>query len=119
MNAFENIVQQAVLASDGEIRKKNSIRESVIEKHLNWKVTAAGGATRKFNSVGRPHVPDRIVIWPGETNSARIHFVECKAPGETPREGQLREHKRLRKLGCTVLVLDTKEKVDSYVEKMR
>ncbi|HHD7566826.1 TPA: VRR-NUC domain-containing protein, partial [Escherichia coli] len=49
-------------------------------------------------------VPDRIVLLPG----GRIVFVECKAPGKPPRPDQLREHERLRKLGFTVVVLDSK-----------
>ncbi|EBD6078502.1 VRR-NUC domain-containing protein [Salmonella enterica] len=50
------------------------------------------------------HVPDRIVLLPG----GRIVFVECKAPGKPPRADQLREHERLRALGFTVVVLDSK-----------
>lgn len=97
------------------------MRESVIEKYLHDKVTAAGGTTRKFSSAHRPNNPDRIVIWPEGFIGfvqyiATIDFVECKAPGEKPRPGQVREHKRLRDMGCTVLVLDTKEKIDAYVK---
>lgn len=99
-----------------------------VEAYLKGGVAAAGGATRKFVSPGRPGVPDQIVIWPeygmrnGERTAAydaRIHFVETKAPGKGARAGQLREHKRLRDLGCTVLVLDTKEKIDEYVRLHR
>ncbi|MDI5805976.1 VRR-NUC domain-containing protein, partial [Salmonella enterica subsp. enterica serovar Kentucky] len=32
----------------------------------------------------------------------------CKAPGKPPRADQLREHERLRALGFTVVVLDSK-----------
>ncbi|EES5143852.1 VRR-NUC domain-containing protein, partial [Escherichia coli] len=53
---------------------------------------------------GRRSVPDRIVLLPG----GRIIFVECKSPGKPPRPDQLREHERLRKLGFTVVVLDSK-----------
>lgn len=119
MSMFKDAVEILTTHVESAAKRKNVLRESAVENHLHWKVTAAGGTTRKFNSIGRAHVPDRIVIWAGETNGARVHFVECKAPGKEPREGQLREHARLRKLGCTVLVLDTKEKVDDYVEKMR
>lgn len=97
------------------------MRESKVERHLHKQVTAAGGTTRKFT--GRIHNPDRIVIWPerrvvrGKSVAfdADIHFVETKAPGKTPRPGQVREHNRLRKFGCQVFVLDTIEKVDAYV----
>ena len=102
------------------------MRESIIEKYLHKQVTAAGGTTRKFT--GWKNVPDRIVIWPTihtfekpriVKDAARIHFVETKATGKTARAGQVREHKRLRALGCVVLVLDTKAKVDNYVANNR
>lgn len=79
-------------------------RESLIEKHLVAEVKKAGGVAFKFISPGRRSVPDRIVLLPG----GRIVFVECKAPGKPPRAGQLREHGRLRALGFTVVVLDSK-----------
>ncbi|MGL9751795.1 MAG: VRR-NUC domain-containing protein [Symbiopectobacterium sp.] len=80
------------------------IRESTIEKHLVAEVKKAGGMAYKFVSPGRRSVPDRIVLLPG----GRMVFVECKAPGEKPRPEQLREHERLRALGFTVVVLDSK-----------
>ncbi|CDG20658.1 putative nuclease p44 [Xenorhabdus poinarii G6] len=80
------------------------IREDVIEKHLVNEVKKAGGIAYKFVSPGRRGVPDRIVVLP----NGRVVFVECKAPGEKPRRDQLREHERLRALGQTVVVLDSK-----------
>ncbi|MGS2677688.1 VRR-NUC domain-containing protein [Citrobacter freundii] len=79
-------------------------RESLIEKHLVAEVKKAGGRTYKFVSPGRRSVPDRIVLLPG----GRLIFVECKAPGKSPRADQLREHERLRSLGFIVVVLDSK-----------
>jgi len=95
------------------------VRESVVERHLHLAVVRAGGTTYKWVSPGRANVPDRIVIWPPLYSGARIHMVECKAPGEKARPGQAREHVRLMKLGCTVLIIDTKAKVDTYVARMR
>ncbi|MGG2141727.1 VRR-NUC domain-containing protein [Symbiopectobacterium sp. RP] len=80
------------------------IRESTIEKHLVAEVKKAGGIAYKFVSPGRRSVPDRLVLLPG----GRLVFVECKAPGEKPRADQLREHNRMRALGFTVVVLDSK-----------
>lgn len=91
------------------------MRETTVETHLRTQVVNAGGTTRKFSSATRKNNPDQIVIWPG----AVIHFAELKAPKKTANAGQLREHTRLRKLGCTVVVLDTKAKVDAYVEFWR
>ncbi|EHI8551180.1 VRR-NUC domain-containing protein [Salmonella enterica] len=79
-------------------------RESLIEKHLVAEVKKAGGIAYKFVSPGRRSVPDRLVLLPG----GRLVFVECKAPGKLPRVDQLREHERLRALGFTVVVLDSK-----------
>ena len=69
-------------------------RESIIEKHLVAEVKKAGGVAFK----------DRIVLLPG----GRLVFVECKAPGKPPRADQVREHERLRALGFSVVVLDSK-----------
>ncbi|MDC9623621.1 VRR-NUC domain-containing protein [Xenorhabdus sp. XENO-7] len=80
------------------------IRENVIENHLVKEIKKAGGMAYKFVSPGRRSVPDRICILSG----GRIVFVECKAPGERPRPDQIREHERLRALGCEVVVLDSK-----------
>ncbi|MBD2782507.1 PDDEXK family nuclease [Xenorhabdus szentirmaii] len=80
------------------------IREDVIEKNLVSEIKKVGGIAYKFVSPGRRGVPDRIVVLP----DGRVVFVECKAPGEKPRPDQLREHERLRALGQTVVVLDSK-----------
>lgn len=84
------------------------MRESVIEKHLTDRIKDLGGLAPKFKSPQRKNVPDRIVLMPG----ASIEFVELKATGEEPNDGQLREHERLRALGFTVLVIDSKEEID-------
>jgi hypothetical protein len=88
-------------------------RESLIEKHLVAEVKKAGGVAFKFVSPGRRSVPDRIVLLPG----GRLVFVECKAPGKPPRADQLREHERLRALGFTVVVLDSKNLEGILCEK--
>jgi hypothetical protein len=97
-----------------------------IEAYLKSAVAGAGGTTRKFLPA-RPGNPDQLVIWPRvvftmpptKRLDADIHFVETKAPGKKPRHSQDREHKRLRALGCSVFVLDTKEKIDAYVKANR
>ena len=86
-----------------------------VEAYLKKRVLEAGGSTRKFAS--RINNPDQLVIWPG--GDAFMHFVELKSPGKKPRAGQVREHKRLRDMGCSVFVLDTKPKIDEYVAKYK
>ncbi|MGE4775179.1 VRR-NUC domain-containing protein [Yersinia enterocolitica] len=80
------------------------IREDSIEDNLVKEVKKAGGIAYKFISPGRRSVPDRLVLLPG----GKVIFVECKAPGEKPTAAQLREHEKLRALGFTVRVLDSK-----------
>lgn len=87
------------------------MRESVIESYFCKQVKAAGGLERKFTSPGRRGVTDRLVVFPG----GRVSFVELKATGKKPRADQLREHNRLKKLGCSVLVIDSKEMVDAFI----
>lgn len=117
------------------------MRESRIEQHLVDQVKAAGGMAPKFKSPQRNNVPDRIVLKDGKHAAAAvldgyfpdiytfsefkviaekvlaayISFVELKATGEEPNEGQLREHARLRALGFDVQVIDTKEGVDAFM----
>lgn len=81
------------------------IREATIERALVQKTETRGGIAYKLTVPGRRNPPDRLLIMPGN----RLIFVECKAPGEKPRPGQVREHNRLRALGCEVYVLDSVE----------
>lgn len=88
------------------------VRESEIEAYFVRQVKNRGGAAYKFTAPGRRSVPDRIVFWP----STVIHFVELKAPGKKPTPQQLREHERLKHFGHYVVVLDSKEAVDEWLE---
>nr|WP_208450355.1 VRR-NUC domain-containing protein [Burkholderia anthina] len=89
--------------------------EKTVETYLVATVRCAGGDAYKFSSPARVSVPDRIVIFP----PARIYFVELKRPGGKPSKGQLREHERLRALGCDVRVIDSREAVDAFVREAK
>lgn len=121
------------------------MRESVVEKHLRKQVIAKGGWIRKMVWPGHKGAPDRLVVWPGfrlhapdgphsgrpdvakylsdaraaiaaeMPGSAVIDFIECKAPKGPTADHQIREHNKLRALGCTVLILDSIEAVDRYI----
>lgn len=117
-------------------------RESTVEKHLVDQTKAIGGIAPKFKSPQRKNVPDRIVLKDGVRDgmqtliqhfpvvhteaeleaivrkvlASSISFVELKATGKKPTEGQLREHARLRALGFDVHVLDSKEDVDRFLK---
>lgn len=88
-------------------------RETVIEKFLVAQVeTVLRGQCRKWKT--RIGDPDRIILLGGGT----VLFVELKRPGEKPRPEQLREHERLRALGFSVYVIDTKQGVLGFIEEV-
>lgn len=98
------------------------MRESIIESYLVEQVELYGGLCEKFKSPQRAKVPDRICTWPNQMEYqavADIDFVELKATGETPDDGQLRDHKRRRERGARVYVIDSKTGVDLYVRMAR
>lgn len=92
------------------------VHERDVESYLAGKCRRLGWGRYKFTSPQRRNVPDDIVIVPpaGEPR-AQVIFVECKAPGKRPTAGQLREHERLRALGCRVVVVDSLEAVDAFI----
>ena len=102
------------------------MRESVIEKYLVKQVKAVGGEVRKVQWIGRNSAPDRVVMLPSKRMAQTIDcawcnpqgltvWVELKAPGVEPEPHQLREHKRMRLVGQTVLVIDSLEGVDELL----
>ena len=91
------------------------MRERGIETYLRNSVKAAGGIAYKFVSPGNAGAPDRLVLLPGE----RVVFVELKASGRQPTPLQLRQQRRIRDLGFTVLVIGSKEEVDEFIKGVR
>jgi hypothetical protein len=92
-----------------------AISEWRIESRLKKGVERLGGRCIKFVSPGRRNVVDRLVLMA----EGRIYFVELKAEGEVPNDGQLREHYRLRKMGFKVYVLDSFELVDQFLRMIQ
>lgn len=89
--------------------------ERDVEEYLRKEVEMLGGRAYKFVSPGRRNVPDRLVVFPGGT----MVFAEVKKPGESPSDAQLREHERLRKLGCCVYgCIDSKQAVDRMINEV-
>lgn len=88
------------------------MREKDIESYLRDKVKELGGKAYKWVSPGNAGVPDRLVFLP----NGRIILVELKAPGRKPTQLQLKRHAELKSLGVEVYVIDTKEKVDDFIE---
>ena len=89
------------------------MRESTIEKHLALRVKEAGGLCWKFSSPNLRGVPDRVVI----LTLGRFCWVELKAKGKLPNVLQLRRHAELRERGHQVVVLDSIEAVDAFVDE--
>lgn len=87
------------------------MRETEIEKYLKYKIEQIGGKSFKFVSPGNNGVPDRIVLYRGQ-----IYFVEIKKAGENLSPIQQYRKKQFEKLGFAVDVIDSKEKVDDFIE---
>lgn len=91
------------------------MREKDIEQQLVNKTKARGGIAFKFVSPGRAGVPDRLILLP----TARIGFIEVKAPGEKPRKLQVHMHKMLRGLGFKVYVLDDTNQIGEILDEIQ
>lgn len=81
--------------------------EKIIEAKLREAVKQRGGTALKFLSQFHRGMPDRLVLMPG----GRAFFVELKSTGEKPRLLQQKAHEDLRRLGFSVYVIDSTEKL--------
>lgn len=108
--------------------KKSKGSEKVIEAYLKKQVKTIKiqvnidgekewlcGIAHKFVSPLRRSVPDDICLFP----KGLIVFVECKSFGKKLTEAQMREGNRLRKLGFLVVMVDSKESVDSFIGSIK
>ena len=91
------------------------MEEQKIELYLKKQVDLLGGKAYKFISPGARGMPDRIVIIP----KGQIFFIELKAKGKELRPLQKVICKQLKKLGCDVRTMDSKEKVDKFIREIR
>ena len=87
--------------------------ENEIEHYLVCKSKKKGILCKKFTSPGTIGVPDRILIGYGQ-----VIFAEIKAPGKKPRLAQQIVIDDMRKHGATVVVLDTKQQIDTLIENL-
>ena len=85
--------------------------EKDIEKYLREQVKLIKGRAYKWVSPGNAGVPDRIVLFP----SARIVFVELKAPGKKPTPLQIAQGNKIAAMGQMVVVIDSKPAVDKFI----
>ena len=91
------------------------MRESTVETYLTKQTLLRGGEVRKVVWQGRRGAPDRLVMLPVQTGFVPT-YVELKAPGKVPTVSQVREHMRLRAMGCRVVVIDSISGVDELLE---
>lgn len=88
--------------------------ESSIERKLRNDVKKIGGWCIKIPALHIGGIPDRLCLIP----MGRLVFVELKATGKEPRPLQLHIHKKLRKLGFRVEVIDSKLGVSEFIESL-
>ena len=93
--------------------------EKTIEDYLVARVKFLGGDAPKLDTRGHAGRCDRIVTFPNmydrRGGKGYIFYVELKAPGKSARPLQRHEHRRLRALGLTVVVLDTIEAINDFL----
>lgn len=85
--------------------------ERDVEAYLVARVKALGGEVRKVAWIGRNGAPDRVVMlpdWP-------TFWIELKRPGGKAKPHQVREHARMRAMGQQVLVLDSTDAIDGFL----
>lgn len=90
------------------------MREIRIEQRLVSEVKKRSGLCPKFVSPGIDGMPDRLILLP----KGRMAFAELKAPGRKPRPLQLARHKKLRKLGFAVYVIDGTEQIGGVLDEI-
>lgn len=88
--------------------------EKLIEKTLVALVKQHGGWSLKLLCTFVTGLPDRLVLLPGGV----IFFAELKSTGETPTPRQRLVHRKLRRLGFTVHVIDTLEQLHTIFNKL-
>lgn len=91
------------------------MKEQVIEQKLRVAVAAAGGWALKLSCPGTGGIPDRMLLFP----EARIGFVEVKAPGKKPRQLQIAQMNKLKKLGFPVFVLNDTDQIQKIIEEVK
>ncbi len=87
-------------------------RESVIELTVVGWAEDHGWEARKVRWLGHDGAPDRVLFGHGCTV-----WFEFKAPGQTARPTQVREHRRMAKGGVTVHVVDSIEDGIAILQK--
>lgn len=90
------------------------MNEKLLEKKLREEVKKLGGLALKFSSSTYTGMPDRIVLMP----KGKIHFIEMKSTGKDQTPIQYQAAAMLHKRGFNVQVIDTQEKLSTFLDKI-
>jgi hypothetical protein len=86
--------------------------EKKLERKLRDSIKAIGGLCLKLLPFEFSGLPDRICLLRGGI----VVFAEIKTTGKTPSKIQIHVHKKLKKLGFRVEVIDTSEKITALIK---
>lgn len=86
--------------------------EKKLEKRIASEVKKIGGWPIKLLSTFVTGLPDRMCLLP----EGRIFFAEIKTTKKKPTKMQLLIHRRLRKLGFKVYVIDTSDQITEIIK---
>jgi hypothetical protein len=87
--------------------------EKTLEKKLTKEVKNLDGLAIKILSIFYTGLPDRLILING-----RAYFVELKTTGKRLRPSQVLVHKKLKKLGFIVTVVDSTEAINNFIKNI-
>lgn len=87
--------------------------EKLLETKLREGVKKLGGVAIKILSIHINGLPDRLCLLPG----GRLFFAEIKTTKKKPEKLQALIHRKLRKLGFEVYVIDNSEQIKEILLK--
>jgi hypothetical protein len=89
--------------------------EKLLEKKLRVKIESIGGLCWKLPTIHLAGIPDRMCLIPGGV----VVFAEIKTTEKEPEKLQLLWHKRLRKLGFRVEIIDKSCQIIELVNEFK
>lgn len=87
--------------------------EKSLDKKLREEVRKAGGWSIKLHTTFIKGMPDRLLLFKG----GRVAFAEIKTKGQKPKPIQTAVHRRLKKLGFDVYVVDDNSVINRIIKE--
>jgi hypothetical protein len=106
------LTKPEIMAIRKKIAPKKIESEKKLEDTLNVRVKKMGGWSIKLLSTFIKGMPDRLCLMP----EGRIFFAEIKTTKKKPTKMQLLIHRRIRKLGFKVYVIDTTQQITDILK---